>query len=331
MKDADAFVSEFVRLAELLPGEGLIIDVRGNGGGLIPAAEQLLQVLTPKSIEPERWQFTNTPLTHELCSLHAPSPLPFDFDLGAWVKSIAQSVATGAIYSRSFPITSIEKCNAVGQRYDGPVVLITDALCYSSTDIFAAGFQDHQIGPILGASNNTGAGGANVWAHGLLQILMSEPIEPYKPLPNSPFKSLPKGAGMRVSVRRSLRVHDQAGTPVEDLGITPDFRHYMTKKDHLEGNIDLIKKASEILASLPVYTLSAEVKSSTEGTLTVEITTKNITRVDCYFDGRPRSSHDVSDGTTQLDLELPLEGAKGLELKCYNEKDELVAARRVNI
>lgn len=331
VKDEDAFVSEFVRLVELLPVEGLIIDVRGNGGGLIPAAEQLLQVLTPKPIESEHWQFTNTPLTHEICSLHAPSPLYPGFDLGPWVKSIAQSVATGAIYSRSFPITPVEKCNAVGQRYYGPVVLITDALCYSSTDIFAAGFQDHQIGPILGASNNTGAGGANVWAHGLFQDLMSEPIEPYKPLPNSPFKPLPKGASMSVSVRRSLRVHDQAGTPVEDLGITPDFRHYMTEKDHFEGNIDLITKASEILASLPVYTLSAEVKSSTEETLTVETTTKNITRVDCYFDGRPRSSHDVSDGTTQLDVELPLEGAKVLELKCYNEKDELVAACRVNI
>ena len=36
---------------------------------------------------------------------------------------------------------------------------------------FAAGFQDHGLGPILGVSGNTGAGGANVWTHDLLRDL----------------------------------------------------------------------------------------------------------------------------------------------------------------
>ena len=44
-------------------------------------------------------------------------------------------------------------------------MLVTDAFCYSTTDIFAAGFQDHEIGTILGCHDNTGAGGANVWDH----------------------------------------------------------------------------------------------------------------------------------------------------------------------
>ena len=47
--NATAFVDEFARLAGLLPDDGLIIDVRGNGGGLIYAAEQLLQLLTPEA------------------------------------------------------------------------------------------------------------------------------------------------------------------------------------------------------------------------------------------------------------------------------------------
>ena len=42
------FVNEFVRLIKMLPKNGLIIDVRGNGGGLITAAERLLQTLTSK-------------------------------------------------------------------------------------------------------------------------------------------------------------------------------------------------------------------------------------------------------------------------------------------
>ena len=45
--DEWAFLSEFIRLAALVPQNGLIIDVRGNGGGLILAGELILQTLTP--------------------------------------------------------------------------------------------------------------------------------------------------------------------------------------------------------------------------------------------------------------------------------------------
>ena len=54
-------------------------------------------------------------------------------------------------------------------------MLVTDARCYSATDIFAAGFADHRIGPILGVDDNTGAGGANVWTQGLLKQLLEVP------------------------------------------------------------------------------------------------------------------------------------------------------------
>jgi hypothetical protein len=54
--------------------------------------------------------------------------------------------------------------HGVGQVYYGPVVLITDAPSYSATDIFAAGFQDNDVGPVVGTAGNTGAGGANFWS-----------------------------------------------------------------------------------------------------------------------------------------------------------------------
>lgn len=234
------FVDEFVRLAQSLPQNGLIIDVRGNGGGLIYAAERLLQVLTSKHIEPERAQFITTPLALDICRRHAPSPLDPDFDLGPWIKSMKQAVVTGATYSLGYPITPEKSCNTIGQKYKGPVLLITDALCYSATDIFAAGFQDHKVGPILGVHGNTGAGGANVWTHQLLRTLTGGTESPFKPLPN--------GAGMRVAIRQTLRVGEQAGMPVEDLGIVPDEEHKMTKKDVLQGNVDLIEHAGEILS-----------------------------------------------------------------------------------
>ena len=44
-------------------------------------------------------------------------------------------------YSRWLPLTSSEKANAVGQKYHGPVVVIVDALTYSSAEMFAQVFR----------------------------------------------------------------------------------------------------------------------------------------------------------------------------------------------
>jgi len=201
-KFLSGFVGEFARLIEALPQEGLVVDVRSNGGGIIYAGEMLLQLLTPHHIEPERLQFINTPLNMELCRLNGPRS---GIDLSPWVPSMSESVQTGAIYSRAFPITTEDMANSIGQRYYGPVVLVTDARCYSTTDIFAAGFQDHEIGAVLGVDMNTGAGGANVWTHELLRQLMQAS-------PSSPYAQLPGGAQMRVAIRQTVRVGKRAGT-----------------------------------------------------------------------------------------------------------------------
>jgi hypothetical protein len=254
-------------------------------------------VLTPRKIQPERTQFINSPLILEICRRHAPSPLDSTFDLSPWIDSIAQAVETGAVYSRGYPITSQESCNAIGQKYYGPVVLITDALCYSATDIFSAGFQDHKIGPILGVSGNTGAGGANVWTHKLLQKL-AEGIDE-----ESIFSELPAGAGMRAAVRRTLRVGDRAGMPLEDLGVVPNHIHKMTRQDLLKGNVDLINRAGDLLSEMPLRQLAVEKLPAGDHILRFKITTSNIDRLDFYINGRPRYSIDVSDGPDEYSLD----------------------------
>ena len=47
----DAFVAEVARLARSMPPDGLVVDLRGNGGGAIQAAERLLQLFTPGRVE----------------------------------------------------------------------------------------------------------------------------------------------------------------------------------------------------------------------------------------------------------------------------------------
>ncbi|MGP4111454.1 S41 family peptidase [Streptomyces sp. 4N509B] len=287
------FVAEFVRLIRQLPQDGLIVDVRDNGGGHIHAAEFALQTLTPHRITPEPVQFVNTPLNLRICARHRGDPA---IDLGAWVPSMEQALETGAAFSGAFPITPEEGANSVGQQYFGPVVLVTNARCYSATDIFAAGFQDHGIGPVLGTDENTGAGGANVWTHELLSDLLAGDEE-------SPYAPLPKGAGMRVSIRRTLRVGLLAGTPVEDLGVVPDRLHRMTRRDLLEGNADLLDLAGRLLTTQEPHAVSLARATAADGALRLEMRAENVDRIDVYLDQRPRASLDLAED--RVDVTVP--------------------------
>jgi C-terminal processing protease CtpA/Prc len=317
--DPDAFVDEFVRLVGLLPQDGLILDVRGNGGGHIYASEFTLQTLTPRRITPEPVQFVCTPLNLEICKRHKDNPTN-QIDLGPWFRSMDESVETGSIYSSAFPITPEDGANRRGQKYFGPVVLITDARCYSATDIFSAGFQDHKIGPVLGVDDNTGAGGANVWTHGLLKALREVPADP-----DSPYQPLPKQADMRVSIRRTLRVGDLAGTPVEDLGVRPDVRHEMTRRDVLQGNLDLMDAAGALLAGKPKRRMDLTAFASRANHLIVQMTLSGMDRVDVYLDGRPRGSSDVGEGAQELRFD-DRGGTRVVQVMGF-DKGELVAAR----
>jgi hypothetical protein len=328
--DADTFVAEFVRLAEQLPQQGLIVDVRGNGGGLIYASERLLQVLTPRDVDPEPAQMTTSPLMLDLCRRHAPSPLDPTFDLKPWITSLRQAVTTGAQYSNAFTITARDSANAVRQRYHGPVVLVTDALCYSATDIFAAGFQDHEIGPVLGVDANTGAGGANVWTHQLFKVLLDSPPPGGGGGPN-PFVDLPGGAGFRASVRRTLRVGaERGGTPVEDLGVEPTERYRLSRADIVESNDDLMARAGELLAARPAYALDLDgpAEPRADGRMRFRLATAGLDRVDVAFDGRPVASLNQADLTRTHTLRPPAPGPSHLDLAGWSA-GTLVARRRL--
>jgi hypothetical protein len=305
--DVDAFLAEVIRILALLPQGGLIIDVRGNGGGIIMAGERLLQLFTPRPIEPERLHFINTTLVLRLCS-----EIP---ELEPWRDSIEESVATGSPFSDGFPILQghTEDCNDLGQHYYGPVALVTDALCYSTTDIFAAGFQDHAIGPVIGTSGNTGAGGANVWTQELLRQLLGAPLT-----------ALPRRTSFRVAIRRTTRVGARAGDPVEDIGVVPDVIHRLTRRDLLEGNPDLIARAAAVLSELPARALTVELREPAKASVTV----RGISRLDVHTDGRPRATIDVEDGDRTLDLPAEWGAWRLLELRGF-AGDELVAMRRL--
>jgi len=311
VEDADGFVQEFVRILEQMPSNGLILDVRGNGGGSIWAAERLLQTLAPIEIEPERMQFIVTPGTLDLSRNNpAESQIPLD----VWLPSLEEAVETGSIYSHAFPLTTKESCNTIGQKYYGPVVLIVDGNCYSATDIFTAGFQDHRIGKILGVSANTGAGGANVWEHWLLnQILPSG--WGLKPLPNQ--------AGMRVAIRQCLRVGPRSGALLEDFGVLPDAVHQTQREDVMEGDRILLARAAEFLAEEPTRSIKVTMglaDPANPGLRQLIIETLGLKRLDFHVDDRPQGSLNLqTDGAGKANLTPSAQMGALLRLTGYVE------------
>jgi hypothetical protein len=331
--DARQFLKRFAALItkEGFPQDGLILDVRGNPGGNIRAAESLLQLFTPNLIEPEVFEFLNTPLNFQICK-----SAPEGWDLQRWLASIGESVMTGATYSAGFPLTLEPLCNGTGQVYYGPVVLITDALSYSATDIFAAGFQDNEVGPVLGTGGNTGAGGANFWS-------LDDLLRAQKGDPTSPFKKLPKGAEMIVAMRRSIRVGLRAGSPLEEFGVSPDVLHLMTKRDLLDDNVDLLARAARLILQRPSYQL-AMAPMPAEGTCAMVVSAaskvpsskgrRSIARLDVYVNGRPAHSIDADNGMvppTPVEIDRKGRTRTAVEAQAWDLDERLVAVRRTSL
>jgi hypothetical protein len=218
----------------------LILDVRSNPGGNILSGEHLLQLFTDRQIEPEPVCLRNTTGTLAFAKHE---------DLKQWRPSIELAVETGAQYSQYFPLSDPSSVNSIGRRYPGKVVLLTDASCYSTTDFFAAGFQDHEIGPVIGYDQATGAGGANVWTHSLLSQFLPPENGSSNGKP-SPLQPLPRKMSMRVSFRRSSRVGTRAGLPLEDLGVQCEMLHRKTRRDVFEDAADLYESAGRTLLQM---------------------------------------------------------------------------------
>jgi hypothetical protein len=165
---------------------------------------------------------------------------------------------------------------------------------------------------VLGASGNTGAGGANVWDHALLRQLF--------PGPGSPFTALPKGTSFRVAIRRVTRSGASAGTPLEDLGVVPDEQHTMTQRDLIEGNADLIAEAITLLKAQPERALVVSVGARAATSVELELTTSGIDRVDAWHDGRPLMTADIGASAT---LTVPVTSGQ-VTLEGYQGGDLLV-------
>jgi hypothetical protein len=269
----------------------------------------LLQLFTPNPVQPTKFALHSTSVIAEMARAQ------FNRDeLGPWSLSLDNAQNTGEPFSSHLPITPVERCNDLGQRYGGPIVVVADANTYSSGDLFAAGVVDNGIGPLVCIGQATGAGGANVWsAESLLDAL--RPVR-------EKFPSLPMGVDFNMSVRRAVRSGASDGTLIEDAGVAGQ-PYDMTGTDVLNSNSDLIEQCAAMLATQPLTKMSVKTTGQQ-----VQVRTAGLDRLDAYLDGHPlgRSLKLSQDGKVVFKVKLK----KGATLDvCGFSSNVLLQKRRI--
>jgi hypothetical protein len=140
-----------------------------------------------------------------------------------------------------------------------------------------------------------------------------------------PLQLLPKGAGMRVAIRRTLRVGPEAGTELEDFGVTRDAKHDLTRDDLLNGNVDLIAKAAALLKKGTAREFEVVAKRAGDD-VQIGVKARNVDSIDVFVGGRPRLSKTVGAGGVKFGI--PAKRNAEIELRGYSG-DVLVCCRRL--
>ncbi len=313
---ADQFVDEFGRILDILQAaapDGLIVDVRSNPGGAIDAAERALGLLTPEAVQPSTFHFLNTRLTQQIAEAINTGASgvalgPNQAEWKPWAKDLIASVFNGGVMTSGRTLTKFEFIADSGQRYQGPVTLIIDALSYSATDLFAAGFQDNEAGAIIGVDENSGGGGANRWLHEEMRAKL-------KGLSCVPLEELPGGAQLGLAIRRSSRAGRNAGAVIEDVGVHRDIAYRITKDDLLYRDRDLLRFGCTHLGARPRHALRIVSASRVENAISVELELHDLFRLEFLVNGLPQCSYAATDQQPFLVTTRSLEDDNDLLLR----------------
>lgn len=232
---------------------GLVLDVRGNTGGNIEMAYALLQYFLPSVPDSLRFHFLatrdNVWLAEQLERRLGAIDRPEDEreraagEAPAGLRdSVVGALQTGAIYTPGLrqPVDGLARHihGTHGQRYSGPVVLLTDALSYSATDMFVALFRDSGRGEIVCTDENIGAGGATVSTEGeLLQLAQAALEGDGSVRPRVGYGLPPKNAGFLFSAQRVGRlVAPGEVAPIEEFGLAAgEMRRYRPQRGDVIG------------------------------------------------------------------------------------------------
>jgi C-terminal processing protease CtpA/Prc len=279
---------------------GLVIDVRGNPGGYIVFAEKLVQLFSTKEVEPTKVQMLANQLNEDIF-LKANGQ-----EDNRWSSAVRGALKAGKEMISPMPITPKTEANSLGQIWFRPVVVLTDAACFSACDLFSAGMQDNGAGVVIGIHKTTGAGGANVMEHSVFRQIMEGD--------DNPFQALPYAQNMRVAWRQSVRSGKYAGQLIEDAGVKSDLIVPMKREDVGTESKELMKAIHKIIDGMqPKYTSGMEVRRGSSVLLSNGEEAKwnevvyGVDSVEILVEGKAISkiSVDASRGDKETTLSIP--------------------------
>lgn len=313
------YLEELRGLLALMPPQGLILDLRGNPGGIVIAAEMALQFFTPRTIEPARFALLATDLMLKLSAKDRGSSAERRSDIWPWLPSLTDAVRNGEMYSAPLPITIPSKCNIAGQAYGGPVIMVADTNTYSSGDLFSAGFVDNGIGHMVCVGESTGAGGASIWTYGEMRQFAGRRLR--RGLP-----PLPEGGTIQFSLMRATRAGPRLGALIEDVGVSvrPKQQYRLSRDDLLYGNRDLLAYCIGWLERQRYTVMECHSGKSRE---TIEVTTKGLDQLDVMLDHHRLESVCIKDGASHTIVKRP--DTKRVEV-CGLKRGELKQRRVID-
>lgn len=279
---------------EFIATSGMIIDLRDNGGGIIRLGEKIVQLFTPKKVQP-----LNFLLKTSNANLHYLENVQME---PAFKDVLKEAISAGADYTKAVPLNNESQLNNIGQIYDMPVAIFTNANCYSTCDMLSASMQDHGVATIFGEDNTTGAGGAN-------NVTLSSF---YHDIENKgPFVLMPEFQDFGLSWRQTIRVGKNAGQVLEDIGVLSDMivpsKLVDLKMDSVAQFAQItsvLSKQSEKRSTVSINFSQLDVVKDSRASLTFK--SKNTDKIKLVVDGIEIHSLQVPrDNSTETSIELP--------------------------
>jgi peptidase S41-like protein len=268
-----AFVARIENILRRAPEDGLVVDIRGNPGGNVLAAESLLQLFSSRPVFRQGLQLLNTPVAAALAR-----PILGEGFLDLPVREAAATGAPFVVFPEMPRVNKKQALPPAEQVYQGPVVVIVDAGCYSASEMFAAGMQDNHLASIVGTQAQTGGGGGIVWSdESLAKVCRDRDLR-------RQLAPLPREASFEVAVLRTTRSRSRVGVAVEDMGVVVPTEHlyHLTRDDVLGDNEGLRAFATTILMGKQKPRVTAR---HAHGRYTLAM--QDLDRVDVHVDGVP--------------------------------------------
>jgi|GEM_PF-2418865 len=296
----DELIAEIARIlkTEFRATQGVIFDVRNNGGGYIALAEKMVQLFTPKTVQPLEFRLKNSSMNQTYWKRWPMSP---------FAQRLVEAQNLRTHYTRPLALNKVSDVNKLDQAYFGPVAVLMNSNCYSSCDMFSALMQDHQVGTIFGEDENTGAGGANNISVKDLYQALPEDQQGVFAVP------MPAGQDVGFSWRQTVRSFGaRRGDLIENMGILADEVIPATANDLVSEDYEqlatiserLMEAAAERRSSVAFETSSADVAMNTA--LTIKARWAHTNAIEFRLNGVSLGTIEVpEDSATMTTLTLP--------------------------